>query len=153
MRRDPLPTAPAGPTAVQLLQAALDRLSGLPEALRQTLTDHQWSLIPLFVDENVYAPAQPSGSPLYVKAQTSGLEQITSIVATIPEGATGTIQLGSMVIPISEGTTVIAPVQKLLATSDTRCVTFIAGDGQPSAGPCALWLTGQQLPTYGVLAK
>lgn len=132
-----------------LLREAIDKLSGLPEALRQTLTDHQWSTIPLYIDEYAFAQALAAGSPLDVSAQTSGLEEVTSIVAVVPAGATSAIvQLGLMQIPVSVGTTVIAPVQKVLGTSDIRRLTFNGGAG----GPAFLWLTGQQLPTYGVLA-
>jgi hypothetical protein len=116
--------------------------------MRQATLDKQWAEIPLTVEEFSYSAAQAQNVPLTVAAQTGGLELIGSIVATIPAGTTGLVQLGSLVIPIPAGVTTIAPVRRLLNTSDTRSVTFTG----TATGPCSLWLTGQQLPTYGVLA-
>lgn len=142
-RRDDVPALER-----EALQAALDLLAQQPNALRQALADHQWSTISLMVDEFAYAANQATGAPLTVAAQTSGLELITSVVACVPAGATGLVQLGLMAIPVGAGVTIVAPVQKLLGATDARALT-LAG----SNGPAALWLTGQQMPTYGVLAR
>ena len=142
----PLRAAQPQPDRDAQLTFILDRLADLPAALRQTLADHLWSEIPLAISESVYAAAQAANVPLAVNAQTSGLELVESIVACVPSGATGLIQLGSTFLPVGQGITVIAPVKLPLGTSDTRTLTVTA------QGPTALWLTGRQQPTFGVLA-
>lgn len=123
-----------------------DQIGALPAALRQGVVDELWSRIPTDVDESAFSANLGIGVPLSVAPQYSTLELVTSIVACVPTGATGLIQLGSMVLPVSAGTTVICPVRKLLGANDTRALT-LAG----SAGPAALWLTGEQAPTFGVI--
>lgn len=139
-----------GPSVVddvtrKLLQQTLDRLADLPNGLRTALADHQWAQIALYVDEFA-AGTVAAGGAVQVRAQTAGVELITSVVASLPTGAAGTITLGVMTIPVGAGVTVIAPVQKILGTSDVRSLTSTA------AGAAFLWLTGQQLPSFGVLA-
>lgn len=130
-----------------LLQAILDRLATMPDGLRQALTDQKWAEIPFSVTEAAYNPAQAAGAPLLVKSQAGVLELITSVTACVPAGATGIVQLGSIVLYVPAGVTTLAPVNILLATSDTRSLTV------SSAGPTSLLLTGSQMPTFGTAAQ
>lgn len=124
----------------------MDKLDELPALLRQTLADHQWSTIPITITESVYVAAADADSTLYAAPQTAGLELVESVVVTLPAGGTGIVQLGSVVIPVGQGCTVIAPLRLLLGASDVRAVKC------DTAGPLSLLVCGQQLPTFGVLA-
>lgn len=130
-------------------QAILDRMTELADGLRQALSDHLWASIPQHVVEHAYSAAQNPGVPLNVAPQTANLELITSVVAVVPDGMTGLVQLDDLNIPCSAGVNTFAPVKKLLTTRSLRSIT-LAGDG---AGPVLLWLSGEQLPTFGTLAK
>lgn len=129
------------------LMDALERLAGLPDAVRQSLTDHLHATIPVTVSEHAYMASLAAGVPMYVRAQTGGLELITGICAVVPSGCTGLVQLGPLAIPVSAGLTQITPVKRELGTSDTRQITISGG-----SGPTLLWIWGDQQPTYGVMA-
>lgn len=122
------------------------QVNQIPEKTRQALTDHQWSTIPLYVSEKAFNAALGVGVPMIVPPITSGLEVITSVVASVPTGATGLITLGDLQLPIPAGLSIITSVQFTLLSADVRSLV-LAGGG----GAAALWLTGQCLPTYGVL--
>lgn len=128
------------------LREIMARLEGLPSALRQGFTDELWSQIPALVDESAFNPALAIGVPLTVTPQYSTYETITSVVACVPPGATALVQLGSMTLPLWAGVTVMTDVRKMLGTAETRTL-ILAG----APGPAALWLTGQQTPTFGVM--
>lgn len=133
----------------ELLSVVIERLSGLPDALRQTLSDHQWSVIPLTINEYSYAAALVAGAPLVVNPLSTNLFRVQLIVATVPTGATGIVQLDDLKIPVGAGvTTIPAPgdAGMILSQGSTRGIT-IAG----ANGPASLWLSGVQLPTYGAL--
>ena len=130
------------------LLSALERLAGMPDAVRQAVADQQWAEIPLTVTEAAYAASLAAGVPLVAPAQTGGLERIDSVVVSVPVGATGVVQLGSVLIPVGAGLSVIAPVRLLLGTSDVRQLTLSG-----TAGAASLLLCGAQLPTFSVLAR
>lgn len=131
----------------ELLQELLDVLGRLPNGLRQMVAERQWAEIPLTVDEYGWSDAQPANTPLAVSAQTSNLELIECVVGCVPTGATGFVQLGLMKLYLPSGITVLPKVRKLLSPTDARTIV-VSG-----AGPTALWLSGVQMPTTGILAK
>lgn len=133
---------------LRAMETAVGTLARMPDMLRQALTDHQWSRIPLFVDEFAYSANQGVGVPLVVTPQFDSLELIESVVAIVPAGATASVQLGLKQLTLGAGVTVMAPVKLLLQRTDTRAITLQGG-----GGPCSLWLTGEQLPTFGVLGR
>jgi hypothetical protein len=136
----------ATPQEQALMREVLERLATLPDAIRQTLTDHLWASIPVTVVENAYQAAMAPGD-LDVTAQTGGYEKITSIITAVATGATGLVTLGSVKIPVPAGTTYLGPISIVLATQDVRRLTTAGGTGDT-----ALVLCGEQLPTYGVMA-
>lgn len=131
----------------QLLQTIMERLSGLPGALRQTLDDQLWQSIAADNYESSYAPAQPAKAPLVVNPKTSNLFRVEAFVVVIPSGATGILQLADTVIPISQGLSQANGLRLQLAQTDLRSVT------SDTEGPVALLLTGEQLPPYGVQTR
>lgn len=126
----------------------MERLSGLPGALRQTLDDSLWQSIAEDNYESNYSAALATGVPLYCNPKTSNIFRVEAFVCVIPAGATGVLQLGDATIPISAGGKSQNGLRLQLAQSDIRAVT-IAGN----SGPTSLLLTGQQLPTYGVQTR
>lgn len=133
----------------EIVVAFLAAVNRLPNAMRQTLAERQWAAIALTANEYIYTPAQGIGqvNAALITPQYSQQVMYHSIVAVVPAGATGLIQLGSLTIPVSAGPTVITPVEMQLGPGDTRSLVLAT-----AAGPSLLWLTGQQLPTSGVLA-
>lgn len=129
------------------LARALEQLEIVPDALRQTLTDHLWASINATVEEYAFSPAQPANTPLTVRNNTEGLELITGFVAVVPGNATGQLQLGPRIIYLPAGVTSVSPTRFLLGPGDTRALTA------NGAGPMSLILWGEQLPTYGVMAR
>jgi hypothetical protein len=132
-------------TDTEILRQIVAQLAGLPSALRQHVADELWARIPVTVDESAFQNLAAAGV-LTVTPQFQTYEMIESVVAIVPTGATGTVQLGATLLPVGAGVTVITPVRKMLGSSDVRSLT-IAGGG----GPSALWLTGTQAPTFGVI--
>lgn len=130
------------------LHKLVEQMAELPSQMRQALADEMWRRIPLTVDESTYQPALAAGGVLAVNPQTAGYELITTIVAVVPAGSSGLVQLASTALPVPAGVTTISPMRKLLNTSDTRSLTISGGTG----GAALLWLMGEQMPTYGVLA-
>lgn len=131
----------------ELLEEIMGRLAGIPDAVRQTLSDHQWAQIPLAINEYRYLASLAPGTPLTVLPQTGGLEQIQTIVASVPSGATANIQLHDLVIPVGAGVTVIQGICMILDQSSTRTLLTAT-----ATGPASLYLAGQQLPRFGVLS-
>ena len=128
------------------LETILERLQGIPEAVRQTLSDHQWSTIPLFENEYLYLPSVAAGQSVKVQPRTTNIFKVETIVATLASGATGLVQLSDLVIPVQSGLTVITSSSMLLSETDTRSL-LVAG----TTGPALLWLSGQMLPPFGRL--
>jgi hypothetical protein len=125
----------------------MERLSGLPGALRQTLDDSLWQSIAADDYESSYSASQTKNVALVVQPKSTLIFRVECIVATIPSGATGTVQLGDVVIPIGQGLTAINGLRLQLAQGSTRIVQ------SDTTGPCSLLLTGLQLPPYGVLSR
>lgn len=128
------------------LQSILDQLRTLPDALRQTLADHLFTLIPVPIDEFNASDSLAAGTALELVPQTQGLEVINSVTACVPAGATAVLVLGSQRLFLPAGITNLTGLQKTMFTSDRRALTCTV------TGPAALWLSGEQRPTYGVLA-
>lgn len=121
----------------------LELLGGLEHG-RQALLDQLWAEIPSWIFESAYNPTQGANVPLVVGPQTTTLEVITCVIASLP--AAGLLQLGSNQLPLPAGVTVLDGATLVLNSSAVRTLT-------PSAlGPTALWLSGHQAPTAGVLA-
>ena len=135
-----------GAAEVQLLREMVDLLAALPGALRQTVLDQQWSKIPLDVYEENYSASLAIGTPLVVPPQLNDLVRIDRFVVAVPAGATGLVQLGSSLIPVSPGVSSIA-LGKLMRGEDNRTLT-LAG----AAGPASLILIGQQVGAEGIMS-
>jgi hypothetical protein len=133
------------------LSAALDKLAGLPDALRQTLTDHLWSTIPVTVSEQLQLNTGGNvGATFNIAPQTSGLELITGILVIVPAAGAVNLQLASdLLLPCPAGSSIWTPVRKLLGPGDLRQVTVTTN----CAGMVQCWLWGEQMPTYGALAR
>lgn len=125
-----------------ILRQVMERLSGLPGALRQSLDDSLWQSIAEDNYESGYNAAQAANVPLELQPKTSTIFRVTAFVAVIPSGATGLLQLADVSIPISQGLTTATGLRLQLAQNDLRAVTSTL------SGPVALLCTGQQLP-YG----
>lgn len=137
---------PAGSTE-ELALTMLERLTGLSDQLRQTLSDKLWAEIPAIVQEGNWAASIPAGGQLLVNASLNTLVKITTVIVSVPAGASGTLQLGDTVIPnLPPGVTSL-PMAQLLQGSDTRALTI-----GTAAGPAALYLQGTQLAPEGSLS-
>lgn len=129
--------------------AIFERLAGLPDAVRQAITDHLWATIPSYIIEKSWIA---NASSLTLQAGTGGLflvEYITGWSSTA--GATqaaGTLQLGDWQTPVGPGPINLRPCL-ILTQSDQRKLTVAAAN----AGPLSLCLSGRALPTIGVLPK
>lgn len=130
-----------GERKAEVIEDVLERLA-LLEHGRQALVDSLWARIPSYVVEAGYGAAVTS---LVVNPQTTKLERINAVVAALPSGATGLLQLGDVVIPLGQGITNLGGVGFLLSTTSTRSLTSTV------SGPLALVLFGEILPTDGVL--
>jgi hypothetical protein len=121
----------------------------LPDALRTALSEHLWAQIAVPVWEWASADAQPVGVPLVCTAQTQGgPELLTSVVYSLPAGATGTLTLGAMRVPVVGGAVVqLAPLNLLVESTAVRSITTSV------AGPVALFITGEQRPAFGVMSR
>jgi len=78
-----------------------------------------------------------------MQPQTSDLEVIESIIASVPSGATGLLQLGAVTIPLSAGTTPLPFLKIRLLPYELRALS------STSAGPMAVVLMGHVYPTRG----
>ena len=134
----------------------LERLFAIVEQIEAgmaTLAERLQSAIPSWILEYGYLPSAKvlSSSPAYggavstLSARTTDLEYVTTIVASVPSGATGLVQLGDVVIPVSPGTTTMPDVRIPLFPADLRMLSVT------TAGPIALVLCGQVAPVRGKL--
>ena len=134
----------------------LERLFAIVEQIEAgmaTLAERLQSAIPSWILEYGYLPSATvlSSSSAYggavstLSARTTELEHITTIVASVPAGATGKVQLGSVIIPLPAGTTTMPDVRIPVFPSDLRMLTVTA------AGAIALVLCGQVAPVRGKL--
>lgn len=133
---------------VKVLTEAVDQLAKMPGRLRQVLLDHQWASTALDVKERAQHPALTANTPLAIPKAFDTLVRITTILVILPTGATGgTLTLGSEQIPIVNNPFVLTPVNIDLNTNDNRTLIYTTG----GPGPVYVLLTGQQLPTYGII--
>jgi hypothetical protein len=137
----------AGPGGADAtLRAVMDRLSGLPGALRQQLNDHLWQAIAADNWESAYAVSQTANVALSVQPKTAVIFRVECVVASIPSLATGIVQLGDVTIPFS-GLLIIPGLRLQLNSSDLRAVTAT------TTGPVSLLITGEQLPPWGQMSR
>lgn len=136
-----MPTVAVGEKKAEVIEDVLERLV-LLEHGRQALVDSLWARIPSYVVEAGYQAAVTS---LTVNPQTTKLERINAVIASLPSGATGLLQLGDVIVPLGQGITNMGGVGFLLNTTSTRSLTSTV------SGPLALVLFGEVLPTDGVL--
>lgn len=138
-----LPTHPimeheAKDDAIRDLYERLDKI----ETGRQSLINALWAQIPADVTEHAYTPTATS---LTVPPITEELVKVTAVVATLPAGATGTLQLGDVVVFLGTPSVNLMGLRILLRGSDTRLVQAT------KAGPISVVISGQVAPTRGIL--
>lgn len=138
--------APEPGTDESLVLAAIERLSGLSDQLRQALTDRQWSSIPSIVRESMTSGLN-AGDVLNVPPMVQDLVLITRVVISVPPGATATLTLGRETLPnVPAGLTQLN-IAHILTAGDVRSLT-LAGAG----GTASLFLYGEQLAPTGSMA-
>lgn len=141
-----------------MLEHMLEQLNGLPDGLRQALSDHLWATIPQTVEEWGY---NPSGTTVAAVPNTNGIRRITSVIAFTPStnatvgNQTGYVQLGSggRYFPVTAGVSIITPICSILQEGEQGVLTL--GTPQvPGATPGLLTLAlfGDQLPRFGKMA-
>ena len=145
------------PEHLDLFTRIMERFELLEHGMG-ALAEQLASAIPSYTLEYAYSPSATAlvssstnvdgvavgGFPT-LGPQTDDLIYILSAIASVPSGATGLLQLGSVTIPVTNGTTVLAPLRIPLFPQDLRALTVT------SAGPLALVLMGQVGPTRGKL--
>ncbi len=122
--------------AIRHIYETLDRLT----TGRQAMVDALWARIPVEITEHRYVATAKTVATAPVTTQ---LVKVTSVVATLPTGATGTLQLGDLVIPLGQGVTNLIGLRVFLHQSDTRLLQ------STKAGPVSLTLSGEVAPTIG----
>lgn len=125
----------------------MERLSGLPGALRQTLNDRLWQSIAEDNYESIYAAVATANQPLQIVSKTSLIFRVEAIVASVPASQTALIQLGDVYIPVGAGQFQAQGLSLQLAQNDIKAIT------PTGAGPTSLLLTGKQLPPYSVMTR
>lgn len=139
------PKHPEMPPEVHALVNALERM---PNQLRQVLADHQWSSIALDVKEKAQHPNLVANQVLFVPRAFDTLVRITTVLVILPGTATGgTLILGDNTIPLVNNPFLLTPVNFDLSSNDARSVVYTGG----GPGAAYVLLTGQQLPTYGLM--
>lgn len=114
------------------------------------LTERLWSEIPSWIFEYGYSASAlsvvsgPDNGVPTLSSMTSELEYITSVLAIVPSGDTGLIQLGGVNIPVGPGTNFFGPVRFPLFPADIRALTVT-----PNPGAIGIYLFGQVAPTRG----
>lgn len=130
-----------GPTSTgaerdPFLQELLAALQDLGNGTRQAVADALWAKLPTVYWESAYNPA---ATQVFPTPRQENLVTVTTIVASVPSGATGLVQLSDVVIPVPQGLSVIpfgegGGIQ--LSRADTRSLTATL------SGPVALVLAG-----------
>jgi hypothetical protein len=125
----------------EAIDAILTRLEEM-ESGRSALGQRLWAEINAVVeeygndDDNTVVTTQPDAQ---------GYVTITSVVATVPSGATGVLQLGARVFYLGAGVTNLMGLACQLSQSDLRQLTVSV------AGPVSLYLAGHVSPMQGQL--
>ena len=116
----------------------------LLEAGRARLGEQLWAQIPSVITEHASDPAGPT---INTYSQVQGWVTITTVVASVAPGLTGTLTLGDTVMYLPAGVLNLIGLQLQLSQSDVRQLT-VSG-----TGPVSLVLCGHvspadaQLPT------
>lgn len=119
----------------------LDRLWSridLIAAGNQRLIDELHARIPVDIYEAAYIATATS---LTTAPVTSQMIRATAVVATIPSGATGLLQLGPVTIPLGTPTTNLVGLRIQLRAADLRRLSAT------KSGPMALLVCGEMMPT------
>lgn len=142
-----------------MLEHMLEKLNGLPDGLRQALSDHLWASIPQGMEEWGY---NPNGLTVTAQPSAASIRRITSVVAFTPStnatigNVTGFVQLGSggRYFPVTAGLSIITPICATLEESERGVLTLGTPQVPASTGSGLLTLAlfGDQLPRIGKLA-
>jgi hypothetical protein len=134
-------------------QSRLEALVGENARVLARLNAHLQATIPIYAEETALSPLIPEATAavLDIAPYADTYFKITGIYVSLPFGATaGALQLGSQFsLPLQNTTTLLAPVQKILRSTDVRQLTFTTGPDD--AGQAFVWLWGEKLPSYGVV--
>jgi hypothetical protein len=139
---------PAPGSDEELTLTALERLAGLPDQIRQTVTDALWQSIPQHVQEFGRFNGWATGSPLVVSPQIGELVKITLAVVSVPAGCVATLTLGDHTFPNLNPGVSNLQLARLLNASDVRQLSCDSGAG----GQASLALYGTQLAPTGNMA-
>jgi hypothetical protein len=120
--------------------SALERQEGGRLALGTRL----WAEIPAVVTESASID-DGSTTLLTTSPNVTGYVTITSFVAHVPEGSTGTLALGSHTVFLDAGTTTATGLNIQLSQSDTRSLT-ITQQATPTDWRTSLVLCGHVSP-------
>lgn len=126
------------------------RLDGLPERIRQTITDSLWQAIPTYVVEK---GSDLSGANTVLNVQRFADQLVLIQWVYVWGDGVGTFQLGdwSTPTPANAGATPAPPLffqtGIILSPSDPRRLTLNA------AGKMSVLMAGVPLPTMGVLPR
>ena len=123
------------------IEKALELLE-LLEAGRARLGEKLWAEIPATISESV---ADPNGPTVNTYSQVQGWVTITSVVASIAPGLTGTLTLGNTVMYLPAGVLNLIGLTLQLSQSDLRQLTASA------TGPISLALFGHVSPANAQL--
>jgi hypothetical protein len=145
------------PQHLDLFERIMERFELLEHGMG-ALAEQLASAIPSYTCEYAYSPSATAlvssstnvdgvavgGFPT-LGPQTDDLIYVLSALVSVPSGATGLLQLGNVTIPVTNGTTMLAPLRVPLFPQDLRALTVT------TAGPLAVVLMGQVAPTRGKL--
>lgn len=121
------------------------RLSGLEDAVRQTVTDSLWQRIPTYIVEKAYNPSPPGGILSWPAVESNPVLIAYATVWSSTQGtpqASGTLQLGDWQTPMNPGLNVFRPML-ILTQSDLRTLTVPVANN----GPCSVLLSGWPMPS------
>lgn len=127
----------------QEAEAIFERLAGLPDAVRQAITDSLWAKIPTYIVEKAYT-TDTAATELAVPAATETPYLVQ--YATIWTPGTGAVlTLGDWQTPLAAGLNSFRPYLILNRTDVRKLVSAT------NPGAMSVVLAGEPLPTFGVL--
>ena len=157
----PVPRAldrqPPSPEHADLFEKIMERFELLEHGMG-ALAEELASAIPSYTCEYAYSASATAlvststnvngarvGSWPTLGPQTDDLIYALSVLASVPSGATGLLQLGNITVPLPSGPSMLAPLRIPLFPTDLRSLVVT------TAGPVALVIMGQVAPTRGKL--
>jgi hypothetical protein len=113
------------------------------------LNAHLQSLIPTFIEETANGTALESEtSTLKWNAERDTYFRCTGLLVSVPDGVTeARLQLGEVIIPLQNTTTLLTPIQRILKSNDARVLSYTTG--ADNGGELFVWLWGDAVPKYG----